>query len=90
MPQRGLWSFRQRLHGTRSVWKRYEIDTDRPCVYTGPVGACTDRICCLVPNGSTYEGDPMWNRTIPVWNWSCVNRVDPIPNGSGHIRSCVT
>ena len=26
----------------------------------------TDRICYLVPNGSIYEGDPMWNRTVPV------------------------
>ena len=25
---------RQRLHGTGSVWNRYEIVTDKPCVYT--------------------------------------------------------
>ena len=30
------------------------------------VGSGTDRICYLVPNGSAYEGDPMWNRTVPV------------------------
>ena len=58
--------FRQRLHGIGSVWNRYEIDTDKPCFYTGPGGSGTDRICYLVPNGSTYEGDPLWNRTVPV------------------------
>ena len=69
---------------------------DRPCVYMGPGGpggSGTDRICYLVPNGSTYEGDPIWNPTVPVSNQSRVNRVDPylvdpIPNGSEHIRSC--
>ena len=50
-----LQLFRQRLHGTGSVWNRYEIGTDKPCIYMGPGG-----------NGSTYEGDPMWNRTVPV------------------------
>ena len=29
-------------------------------------GSSADRICYLVPNGSTYEGDFMWNRTVPV------------------------
>ena len=57
--------FRQRLHGTGSVWDRYEIGTDKPCVYTGPGGSGTDRICYLVPDESTYKGDPMWNRTVP-------------------------
>ena len=57
---------RQRLHGTGSVWNRYEIGTDKPCIYTGPGGSGTDRICYLVPNESTYESDPMWNRTVPV------------------------
>ena len=57
---------RQRLHGTGSVWNRYEIGRDKPWVYTGPGGSGTDRIGYLVPNGSTYEGDPMWNRTVPV------------------------
>ena len=80
---------RQHLHGTGSVWNRYEIGTDKPCVYTGTGKSGTDRICYLVPNGSTYEGDPMWNRTVPVYNWSRVNRVDPIPNGFEHIRSRV-
>ena len=72
-------TFRERLHGTGPVWNRHEIGTDKPCVYTGPGGSGTDRICFLVPNGPTYEGDPMWNRTVPVWNRSRVNRVDPIP-----------
>ena len=59
-------SRRQRLHGTGSVWNRYEIGTDKPCVCTGPDGSGTDRICYLVPNGFTNEGDPVWNRTVPV------------------------
>ena len=57
---------RQRLHGAGSVWNRYEIGTDKPRVYLGPGGSATDRVCYLVPNGSTYEGDPLWNRTVPV------------------------
>ena len=57
--------FRQRLRGTGSVWIRYEIGMDKPCVYMGPGGSGTDRICYLVPDGSIYEGDPMWNRTVP-------------------------
>ena len=67
----------------------YEIGTDKPCVYTGPGGFGMVWICYLVPNGSTYEGYPIWNRTVPVSNRSSVNRVDPIQNGSEHIRSCV-
>ena len=66
LEQRTKLVLRQRLHGTGSVWNRYEIGTDKPCVYTRPGGSGTDRICYLVPNGSTYEGDPMWNRTVPV------------------------
>ena len=31
--------FRQRLHGTGSVWNPYEIDTVKPFVYTGPAGS---------------------------------------------------
>ena len=57
---------RQHLQCTGSVWNRYEIGTHKPCVYMGPGGSGTDQICYLVPNGSTYEGDPMWNHTIPV------------------------
>ena len=29
-------------------------------------GSGTDRVCYLVTNLSTYEGDAMWNRTVPV------------------------
>ena len=29
-----------------------------------------DRTCYLVPSGSTYEGDPIWNVTFTVSNWS--------------------
>ena len=58
-----IWShtpqLRQLLHGTGSVWNQYNIGTDKPCVYTGPGGSGTDRICYPVPNGSTYEGDPI-------------------------------
>ena len=61
-----MMHLRKRLHGTGSVWNRYEIGTDKPCVYTGPSGTGTDRISYLVPIVSTYEGDPMRNRTIPV------------------------
>ena len=60
-----MWKviFRQRLHGTKSVWNRYEIGTDKLSVYTGPGGSGLVRICYLVPNESTYEGDPY--RTLP-------------------------
>ena len=61
---------------------RHEIGTDKPCVYTEPGGSVTDRICYLIPNGSTREGDPVWNRTVPVSNSSRVNRVDPYQSGS--------
>ena len=88
-PIRALQTLRQRLHGTGSVWNRYEIVMDKSCVYTGPGGSSTNRICYLVPNGSTYEDDPMSNWAVPVWNRSRVTRVDPIPNGSEHIRSRV-
>ena len=74
-------TLRQRLHGTGSDWNRYEIGTDKPCVYTGPGGSGTDRICYLVPNGSDYEGDPIWNHTVSVSNRSRVNRVDPYSHG---------
>ena len=75
-------SYRQRLHGTGSAWNRYKIGTDKPCVYMGFGGSGMDRICCLVPDGSTYECDPIWNRTIPVSIRSHVNRVDPYHSGS--------
>ena len=82
-------TFRQRLQGTRSLWIRYEIGTDKACVYVGPAGSGTGRIFYLVPNGSTNEGNLIWNRTVPVSNPSRVNRVrttvDRIPNGSEHI-----
>ena len=50
---------RQRLHGTGSVWNQYKIGTDKAWFYTGPGGSGTDQICYLVPNGSTYGGDPV-------------------------------
>ena len=48
----------------------------------GPDGPDTDRICYLLPNGSNYEDDLIWNHTVPVQNWSRVNRVDPYHCGS--------
>ena len=75
-------TFRQRLNGTGSVWNSYEIGTDKPCVYKGPGGVGMVRICYLVPNGSTYEGDPIWKRTVSVSNRFRVNRVDPYHSGS--------
>ena len=77
---------RQRLHGTGSVWNRNEIGTDKPYVYTGSGGSGMVRICYLVLSGSTYEGDPIWNCTIPVSNRSRVNRVNPYHSGSDPIR----
>ena len=56
---------------------KYEIGTDKPCVYTGTGGSGTDRVRYLVPNGSTYEGDPMWNSVVLVSNRYRINRVDP-------------
>ena len=44
------------------------------------------RICYQVPNGPTYEGNPIWNCTVPVSNRSRVNRVDPYHSGSDPIR----
>ena len=38
-----------------------------------------DRICYLVLNGSTYDGDPIWNRTDPASNRSGANRVKSVP-----------
>ena len=37
-----------------------------PSAAPGPSGSGMDHICSLVPNGSTYEGDPTWNHTVPV------------------------
>ena len=62
----------------------YEIGKDKPCVYTRPGGSGKDRICYQVPNGSIYEGELIWNCTVPVSNRSRVNRVDA-SNGSEHI-----
>ena len=75
------YRFGQRL-GTESVWNQYKIGTDNPCVYTRHGGSGNERICYLGPNGSTYEGDPIWNSTFPVSSLSRVNRVDPYHNRS--------
>ena len=74
-----LFALRLRLHGI--IWNGYEMGKNMPCVYTGPGGSGTDQICYLVPNVSTYEGDPIGKRTVPVWNRCRVNRVDPYHSG---------
>ena len=75
--------FRQCLHETRSIWNLCEICTViQHCVYTGHGGSSMDQICYLVPNGSTYVGDHIWNRTISVLKQSLANRVDPYHGGS--------
>ena len=86
-----LW---QRLHGDQIRIEPVRNWHHKPCVYVGPGGSGTDRIYSLVPYGSTHEGDPIWNRTVPVLNQVLCKQctptiVDPIPNGSGHIRSRV-
>ena len=83
----GKCKHRQRLHGTGSVWNRYEIGTDKSCVYTGPGGCGTDRSAIWYQVG--HEGDRTWNRTVPVSNRSRVSRVDSISNGPEVIRSRV-
>ena len=50
--------FRQRLHENGSVWNRYKIGANKPCVYTETGGSGTDRICYLVPHGSTMKVIP--------------------------------
>ena len=72
---------RQRLRGTGSVWNQFEIGTDKSCVYTEPGGYGKDRICYLVPNGSTYEVDLIWNGTIPASDLSRANRVNLYHSG---------
>ena len=57
---------RQRLHGIGSFWNRCKIGTDKPRIYTGPGGSGIERISYLVPNGSTFKGDPIWTGTGPV------------------------
>ena len=51
----------------RSVWNRYEIRRDKPCVYTGSGGSGMDRIYHLVPNGPSCEGDYLhnWTHLVP-------------------------
>ena len=81
---------RQHLHGTGSIWNQYEIGTDKPCAYTDLVDPVRIGSSIWYQMGSsTYEGDPMWNCTVPVQNRSRVNKVGPIPNGLEQIRSCV-
>ena len=41
---------RLRLHETESVYNRYEIGTDKPCVYTRPVRSALDLLSYSVPN----------------------------------------
>ena len=73
---------RQCLHKTGSVWNQYKIGMDKPYVYMADSGSIMDWICYLEPNGSTDEGDPIWNYNISVLNQLCVNRVDLYHIGS--------
>ena len=72
----------QHLHETGSIWNWYEIGMDKPSVYTVSDGSSMNWICHLVPNGSTYKGDPILNCTIPVSNQSYVNGVNLYHSGS--------
>ena len=78
---------RVRLHETGSVWNRYKIGTDKPCVYTLPGRSTLNRFSYPVPNGFTCQSNPVSNCTVPGWYSSRVNtpqfrrscpRVDPI------------
>ena len=78
---------RLRLCETGSVCNRYEIDRDKPCIYTGSGRSALDRFFYPVPNGFTCQSDPVWNCTIPGWYRDRVHpiqfrrtraRVDPI------------
>ena len=60
-----LKHFRLRSHETGSIWNRYEIGTDKPCVYTGPGGSILDRFSCPVPNGLTFESELYCSRVLP-------------------------
>ena len=55
--------------GTKLVWRSLVFTRDLADLLSGT-------------NGSTYEGDPMWNRTVPVSNRYRVNRVDLSQSGS--------
>ena len=53
-----------RLYETGSVRNRWEIDRDKPCLYTGPGRSALDQLSYHVPNVFTCESDPVWNRII--------------------------
>ena len=40
-----------------SVWRWYEIATDKPCIYAGPGRSALDRFSYSVRNGFTCEYD---------------------------------
>ena len=50
-----LYNLRLHLHEIGSVWKRYEIGTDKHRVYTIPGKSAPNRFSYPVPNGLTYE-----------------------------------
>ena len=67
---------------------------DRPCVYTEPGGSGTDRIAVWYQMGPLMKvilggTVPFQFRTGPVKTERIPTRVDPILNGSEHIRACV-
>ena len=52
---------------TGSVWSRYGIGIDEPCVYTGPDRSALDGCSYPVPNGFTFESGSVWNLDVPGW-----------------------
>ena len=54
-------SLRQRVNGNGSIWNRTRMGTFRPCVYTGPLEPFQMEL--LAVPWSTYDVDPIWNRT---------------------------
>ena len=62
-----------RLHETGSVWNRYDIGTNKPCVYTEPSRSTLGRFSYPVPNGFNCESDPVSNFSVPGWYRARVN-----------------
>ena len=80
---------RLRLHEIGSVWNRYEIGNDKPCVYKGPGRSASDRFSYLVSTWFTFESDPVWNSTVPGWYRARVNQntMDDTAEGGINFRN---
>ena len=55
---------------------QHKIGTDKKCVYTRPGGSAQDRFSYPVPNGSTYESDPVWNYEVHGWYQDLENPIE--------------